>query len=60
MAAHLFNREWFSPKAEDGNLLLATRELRIKEAINGLNPGDWIQFEDGTKCETADEIKKAL
>ena len=53
MAAIKFNREWFSPKGEDGNLSLATRESRIHEAIASLKPGDWIELEDGTRCTTS-------
>lgn len=60
MAAIKFNREWFSPKAKEGNLSLATRESRIREAVASMNPGDWIELEDGTKCTTAEEIIKAL
>lgn len=60
MAAIIFNREWFSPKAEDGNLSLATRESRIREAVGSLNLGDWIELEDGTKCTTTEEINNAL
>jgi len=60
MAAIKLNREWFSPKGEDGNLSLATRESRIREAIASLNPGDWIELDERTKCTTIEELKKVL
>ena len=60
MAAIKFNREWFSPKGEDGNLSLATRESRIHEAIASLKPGDWIELEDGTRCTTSEELRAAI
>ena len=60
MAAIIFNREWFSPKAEDGNLSLATRESRIREAVASMNPGDWIELEDGTRCTTSEELRAAI
>lgn len=60
MAAINFKREWFTPKDEDGNLSLSTQESRIKEAIEALNPGDWIELEDGSKCTSANEIRNAL
>lgn len=60
MAAIKFNREWFSPKGEDGNLSLATRESRIHEAIASLKPGDWIELEDGTRCTTSKELRAAI
>ncbi len=60
MAAIHFNRDYFFPKLEDGNLSLSTQELRIKEAVSTLNPGDWIQLEDGTRCTTKEELKRAL
>ena len=60
MTAIKLSREWFSPKGEDGNLSLATRESRIREAVASMNPGDWIELEDGTKCTSAAEVKKAL
>ena len=55
-----FSRDFFYPKSDDGNLFLSTQEARIHEAILSLNPGDWIELEDGTRCTTEEELKEAL
>ena len=60
MTAIKLSREWFSPKAEDGNLSLATRESRIREAVASMNPGDRIELEDGTRCTTSEELREAI
>lgn len=60
MATIHFNRDYFFPKPEDGNLSLSSQESRIREAIASLNSGDCIQLDDGTRCSTEEELRKAL
>ena len=60
MAAIFFNWGFFFPNPKDGNLSLSSQESRINEAISSLNPGDWVQLEDGTKCTTKEELIRAL
>ena len=60
MSALHFNYEFFTPKPEDGNISLSTRESRITEALKAIQPGEWIELEDGTKCSSYDEILEAV
>ena len=60
MSALKFNYDWFTPKEEDGNLSMLTRESRITEALNAIQPGDWIEFEDGVRCCSYYELSDAI
>lgn len=58
MPAIYFSKDYFCPKTEDGNLSLATKDSRIREALKSLHPDDWI--EDGTRCTNEKELRDAL
>lgn len=60
MPAIYFSKDYFCPKTEDGNLSLATKDSRIREALKSLNPDDWIELEDGTRCTNEKELRDAL
>lgn len=60
MSALLFDYDFFSPKEEDGNLSLSTRERRMVEAVKSMQTSDWIEFEDGTRCCSYDELMSAI
>lgn len=61
MAKNIFTYGYFSPKDEDGNFSLCTRESRIEEAVKLIEtPEDYIELDDGIKCFNKDELIAAI
>lgn len=61
MANYSFNYRFFFPTGEEGNEALTSLDSRISEALKLLSSkDDYIIFDDGVKCQTAEEIKVAV
>ena len=60
MSEFKFNKDYFSPRVNDGNMSFSSRSDRIKEALKLLeNKDDYILI-DNTKCYNEQELRKAL
>jgi hypothetical protein len=62
MANYIFSYDYFSPKDNEGNLLLDTREARIFDAIKLLTgPEDTIELHDDVKkCNNKEELRSYI